>query len=321
MFSFRRPRMLSFHRPRLSMSAQEELAGWLFASPWIIGFIIFTLGPMLFSLGMSFTNYDLFSWKWIGFTNYIRMFTFDDLVLRSLSVTLRYAFLSVPLHLLFGFCLALLLNQKIRGLSIWRTIFYLPSVLSGVAVIVLWVLVLSPEFGLLNSLLANFGIDGPNWLGDPKIALYSLVLMSLWGVGSSMLIYLAGLQGIPTEMYDAAKVDGANDFQQLIYVTIPMMSPVIFFNLVLGIIGSLQTFDTAFIATGGGPAYSTYFYMLHLFSNAFLELKMGYASALAWLLFIVIMLLTMLVFRFGAAWVFYEETFKKEKKKRVKGAR
>jgi multiple sugar transport system permease protein len=306
--------MTFFRKFRVGQSAQEELAGWLFASPWIIGFVIFTLGPMLFSLGMSFTNYDLFTWKWIGLTNFERMFTIDDLVLRSLGVTLRYASLSVPLHLLCGFCLALMLNQKIRGLSIWRTIFYLPSVLSGVSVIVLWVLVLSPEFGMLNSILANFGIKGPNWLGDPNIALYSLVMMSLWGVGSSMLIYLAGLQGISSELYDAAKVDGANDLQQLFNVTIPMMSPVIFFNLVLGIIGALQTFDTAFIATGGGPAYSTYFYMLHLFSKAFLELKMGYASAMAWLLFIVIMLLTLGVFRFGAAWVFYEETFKKEKK-------
>lgn len=310
--------MISLHKPRLSQGTQEELAGWLFASPWIIGFMIFTLGPMLFSLIMSFTNYDLFTWKWVGLANYNRMIVIDDLVLRSLSVTLRYAFLSVPLHLFCGFCLALMLNQKIRGLSIWRTIFYLPSVLSGVSVIVLWVLVLSPEFGMVNSILANFGIQGPNWLGDPKISLYSLVMMSLWGVGSSMLIYLAGLQGISSELYDAAKVDGANDFRQLLNVTIPMMSPVIFFNLILGIIGSLQTFDTAFIATGGGPAYSTYFFMLHLFSNAFLELKMGYASALAWVLFIVIMLLTLLVFRFGAAWVFYEETFKKEKK--VKGA-
>lgn len=314
--------MKSFHKPRLRLSqgAQEEVAGWLFASPWIIGFLIFTLGPMLYSLVMAFTNYDLFSWQWVGLYNFRRMFFVDELVLRSLSVTLRYALISVPLHLICGFCLAILLNQKIRGLSIWRTIFYLPSVLSGVAVIVLWVLVLSPEYGLINSLLKNIGIQGPNWLGDPKIALYSLVMMSLWGVGSSMLIYLAGLQGISSELYDAAKVDGANDTQQFFNVTIPMMSPVIFFNLVLGIIGSLQTFDTAFIATNGGPAYSTYFYMLHLFSNAFLELKMGYASALAWLLFLVIMLLTTLVFRFGAAWVFYEETFKKDKKAKVKGA-
>jgi multiple sugar transport system permease protein len=174
--------MLAFRKPRISQSTQEELMGWLFASPWIIGFLLFTLGPMLFSLAMSFTNYDLFSWKWVGLANFNRMFTIDDLVLRSLSVTLRYALLSVPLHLLCGFFLALMLNQKVRGLSIWRTVFYLPSVLSGVSVIVLWVLVLSPEFGLINSLLANFGIHGPNWLGDPKIALYSLVMMSLWGV-------------------------------------------------------------------------------------------------------------------------------------------
>jgi multiple sugar transport system permease protein len=203
-------------------------------------------------------------------------------------------------------------------LSIWRTVFYLPSILSGVAVIIMWILLLNPEFGMINSLLASIGIDGPNWLGDPKWALNALVMMSLWGVGGSMLIYLGGLQGIPTEMYDAANVDGANDWQQLLHITIPMMSPVIFFNLVMGIIGALQTFDTAFIATAGGPAYSTYFYMLHLFSKAFEEMKMGYASALAWILFMVIMALSLLVFRFGSTWVFYEETFKKKNEQRVK---
>jgi multiple sugar transport system permease protein len=238
----------------------------------------------------------------------------DDLVLRSLGVTTRYALMSVPLHVVVGYLLALLLNQKVVGLSIWRMIFYFPSVLSGVAVIILWILVLSPEFGLVNSLLAYVGIEGPNWLGDPKWALSSLVMMSLWGVGGSMLIYLAGLQGIPTEMYEAAKVDGANELQQFWHITIPMTSPVIFFNFVIGMIGALQTFDTAFIATNGGPAWSTYFYMLHLFNTAFEELKMGYASALAWVLFLYIMILTVLVFRFGAAWVFYEDNFRRERK-------
>jgi multiple sugar transport system permease protein len=269
---------------------------------------------MIWSAVMSFTNYDLFSWRFVGLANYQRMFTVDDLVLRSLGVTTRYALMSVPLHVVVGYLLALLLNQKAVGVSIWRTIFYLPSVLSGVAVIILWILVLSPEFGLINSLLAYVGIEGPNWLGDPDWALTSLVMMSLWAVGGSMLIYLAGLQGIPTEMYEAAKVDGANEWQQFWYITIPMTSPVIFFNLVIGLIGALQTFDTAFIATNGGPAWSTYFYMLHLFNTAFEELKMGYASALAWVLFVYIMLLTLLVFRFGAAWVFYEDNFRRERK-------
>ena len=301
-------------KPFFSLSSQEEIAGWLFALPWIVGFLLFVLGPMIWSAFMSFTDYDLFNWRYVGLANYRRMVTVDDLVLRSLSVTTRYALMSVPLHVVVGFLLALLLNQKIVGVSIWRTIFYFPSVLSGVAVIILWILVLSPEFGLINSLLAYIGIDGPNWLGSPRWALFSLVMMSLWGVGGSMLIYLAGLQGIPTEMYEAAKVDGANELQQFWHITIPMTSPVIFFNLVIGLIGALQTFDTAFIATNGGPAWSTYFYMLHLFTTAFEELKMGYASALAWVLFLYIMILTLLIFRFGAAWVFYEENFQRERK-------
>ena len=301
-------------KPFLTLAAQEELTGWLFAFPWIFGFLLFVFWPMIWSAVMSFTNYDLFSWRFIGPANYQRMFTVDDLVLHSLSVTTRYALMSVPLHVVVGYLLALLLNQKVVGLSIWRTIFYLPSVLSGVAVIILWILVLSPEFGLVNSLLANVGIEGPNWLGDEDWALPSLVMMSLWGVGGSMLIYLAGLQGIPTEMYEAAKVDGANEWQQFWHITIPMTSPVIFFNFVIGLIGALQTFDTAFIATNGGPAWSTYFYMLHLFNSAFEELKMGYASALAWVLFLYIMLLTLLTFRFGSAWVFYEDNFRRERK-------
>lgn len=307
---------LGFPKFRLKLSTQEEITGWVFALPWILGFCMFTFGPMLWSLAMSFTNYDMFRWQWVGLANYRRMFLIDDLVLRSLLVTTTYALMSVPLHLTFGFSLALLLNQKIKGLSIWRTIFYLPSVISGVAVIIMWILILSPEFGLINSILNYVGIKGPNWLGSPQWALPSLVLISLWGVGGSMLIYLGGLQGIPTELYDAAKVDGCNDWQSFWNVTIPMMSPVIFFNLVMGIIGALQTFDTAFIATRGGPAFSTYFYMLHLFTNAFEMLKMGYASALAWVLFIYIMILTLLVFRFGSTWVFYEDAFRKDKKKK-----
>ena len=307
---------IAFRRPKLGLSTQEEIAGWLFASPWIVGFLVFFLGPMVWSLFMAFTNYDLFSWRFTGLANLRRLLFFDNLVPHALVVTTKYALMSVPLHLVVGFFLAVLLNQRVKALGIWRTIFYLPSVLSGVAIIILWMLILSPEFGLLNSVLLYLGIKGPNWLGSPQTALPSLVMISLWGVGSSMLIYLAGLQGIPSELYDAAKVDGANDLQRVLHVTIPMMSPVIFFNLVMGIIGSLQTFDTAFIATHGGPAYSTYLYMLHLFTIAFEELKMGYASMLAWILFIYIMLLTLLVFRFGAAWVFYEETFKKEKRAR-----
>lgn len=307
-------------KPQLSISAHEELAGWLFASPWIFGFCAFILGPMLWSIYISFTDFNFFQQEWVGLANYERLLTNDDLVPRALWVTTKYALMSVPLHVICGFLLALLLNQKVKGLGIWRTIFYFPSVLSGVAVIILWILILNPQFGLLNSMLRYIGIRGPNWLGSTDWALPALVLMSLWGVGGSMLIYLAGLQGIPTELYDAAKVDGANSLQQVWYITIPMMSPIIFFNLIVGLISALQTFDIAFIATRGGPAWSTYFYMLHLYNTAFEELKMGYASALAWILFGYIFILTLLIIRFSSGWVFYEDTFKREKASRRKKA-
>jgi multiple sugar transport system permease protein len=291
---------------RLRQSAQEEIAGWLYALPWISGFLLLTAGPMVFSGVMSFMRYDMFNPPaWIGLTNFQQMLR-DNLVPHSLKVTTLYALMAVPLDLAFGLALALLLNQKVRGLAIWRTIFYLPSVVSGVPVMILWMLLLSPQFGLVNSLLASIGIQGPSWLGSPEWALPSLVLMSIWGVGGAMLIYLAGLQGIPTELYEAAKVDGANEGRQFLHVTIPMMSPVIFFMLVNGIIGALQNFETAFVMTGGGPAWATYFYILHLYTKAFEELNMGYASALAWVLFIYILLLTLLIVKYGAAYVYYE---------------
>ncbi len=282
------------------------MTGWLFALPWILGFLLLTVGPMVFSGVMSFMRYDMFNPpRWIGLANFQTMLK-DNLVPHALKITSLYAVMAVPLELVFGLALALLLNQKVAGLSIWRTIFFLPSVVSGVPVMILWMLLLSPQFGLVNSLLAGVGIQGPSWLGSPEWALPSLVLMSLWGVGGTMLIYLAGLQGIPTELYDAAKVDGANEFQQFLHMTIPMMSPVIFFMLVNGLIGALQTFETAFVMTGGGPAWATYFFMLHLYSKAFEELNMGYASALAWILFAYIMLLTLLILKYGAAYVYYE---------------
>lgn len=297
---------------RIKQSTREEIAGWAFASPWIIGFLWLTAGPMVFSLVMSFMRYNVFAPpRWIGLTNFIKIVQIDSLVPHSLKVTTLYALMSVPMHLIFGFSLALLLNQRVAGLSLWRTIFYLPSVVSGISVIILWILLLNPQYGMVNSLLGYVGIKGPNWLGTPEWALPSLVLMSLWGVGGSMLIYLAGLQGIPTELYDAAEVDGANEIQQFAKITIPMVSPVIFFNLVMGVIGSLQTFNTAFIMTGGGPAWATYFFMLHVFTKAFEELKMGYASALAWILFVYIMLLTLLIARYSRVYVYYEGALKK----------
>lgn len=280
--------------------------GWLFASPWIIGFVLWTLGPMLASLGLAFTEWDLFSpARFVGLEN-IRDMLNDSLVLRSLTVTTIYAITSVPLHIFFGMALALLLNARIGGLRFYRTAFYLPSVLSGVAVALLWRWLFSPEFGLINTMLSYVGIQGPSWLGDERWALPSLVLMSLWGVGAGTIIYLAGLQGIPTDLYEAAEVDGARGWDRLIHITIPMMTPVLFFQLVVGIIGALQVFTQAYIMTNGGPNNATLFVILHLYRNAFQYFRMGYASALAWVLFIYILALTLLVYRTSTSWVYYE---------------
>jgi multiple sugar transport system permease protein len=290
-----------------AMARRENLMGWLWASPWILGFLIFTLGPMLASVYYSFTEFAVISPpRWIGLENYRTMLTDDDLIGQSLKVTTLYAFFGVPLYLVVGFSVAILLNQRIRLVALWRTIFYLPAVMSGVAVALLWQWIFNSDFGLANWLLALFGIDGPSWLLDPTWALPALIVMSLWGVGGGMVVYLAGLQGVPTTLYEAAEIDGANSLQRFIHITLPMVSPVIFFNLIIGMIGALQTFTQAFVMTGGGPQNSTYFFMLHLYNNAFQWLKMGYAAALAWVLFFYILILTLLVVRFSSAWVYYE---------------
>jgi multiple sugar transport system permease protein len=285
---------------------RKNMDGWLFASPWIIGFFLWTLGPMVASLALAFTEWDLISpAKFVGVENFRSMLT-DPLVAQSLKVTTIYAVASVPLHIVFGMLLALLLNAKIIGLRFYRTAFYLPSVLSGVAVALLWRWLFSPEFGLINQMLSYAGIQGPSWLGDQKWALPSLVLMSLWGVGAGAIIYLAGLQGIPTDLYEAAEVDGARSWQRLVHITLPMMTPVLFFQLVMGIISALQVFTQAYIMTNGGPNNATLFMILHLYRNAFTYQRMGYASALAWVLFIYILILTLFIYRSSTSWVYYE---------------
>lgn len=290
---------------------QRNLEGWLFASPWIIGFFLWTLGPMLASLVIAFTKWDLITAPtYIGLDNF-RTLANDSLTWQSLKVTLVYAITSVPLHIVFGMVLALMLNTHIRGQRFYRTAFYLPSVLSGVAVALLWRWLFSTEFGLFNVLLSYAGITGPSWLGDPKWALPSLVLMSLWGVGAGTIIYLAGLQGIPTDLYEAAEVDGANGWRQFWSITVPMMTPVLFFQLVTGIIFALQVFTQAFIMTSGGPNNATLFYLLYLYRNAFEYFRMGYASALAWVLFVFILVLTLILYRSSGYWVYYEGEEKK----------
>lgn len=285
----------------------ESLLGWLMASPWIIGFAIFTAGPMIASLYLAGTSWDLLSPpEWVGIANFRKMVWEDELPLHALRITVLYSLMALPLHLLFGVSLAMLLNANIRGLAILRTIYYLPAILAGVAVALLWRWIFSPEFGLLNLALSWVGIQGPAWLADRTWVLPSFVVMSLWSVGGSMVIYLAGLQGIPTDLYEAAEIDGANWLQRIRKVTLPMLSPVIFFQLVMGIIQAMQIFTQAFIMTDGGPANASLFYMLYLYRQAFQFFNMGYASALAWILFLCILLLTLLIFRTASTWVYYE---------------
>jgi multiple sugar transport system permease protein len=300
-------------RKRLSLRRREELWGYIFISPWLIGFLIFTLGPMLASLFLSLTHYNITTPPvFVGLANYIKLFTGDPKFWHSLGVTVKYAVIAIPLNLLFGFSLAFLLNQKVPLLAFWRTMFYLPSVIAGVAVAILWSLIFNPRFGILNWGLSLVGIHGPGWLASPDWAVPALVLMSLWSVGGGMIIYLAGLQSIPTALYEAAELDGATRWQQAIRITLPLMSPVIFYNLVIGIIGTFQYFTEVYVLTAtadgglGAPAGSTLFYNVYLYSNAFRYLNMGYASAMAWVLFLVVLLLTLLVFKSSALWVYYE---------------
>jgi multiple sugar transport system permease protein len=295
-----------------SIQKREAAAAYFFLSPWIIGFLFLTLGPMLASLYFSFTDYDIISPpQWIGFENYGRLMQ-DDLFWHSWRVTLYFAALALPLSLVIGLLLAVLLNQKIPFVRVWRTLYFLPSVLTGVAVTLLWVILLNPRQGVINQLLKLIGINGPSWLHDPDWAVPSLVIISLWGVGQTMIIYLAGLQGVPTDLYDAAKVDGASVTQRFRFITLPMMSPVIFYNLVLGLIATLNYFTQAYIAGSavdesmGAPARSTLFYNLYLYHSAFNFFEMGYASAMAWILFVIVLLLTLLVFRSANTWVHYE---------------
>ncbi len=283
------------------------MEGWLFASPWIVGFLLFTAGPMLFSAAMAFTSWDLITPpRWAGLDNWRLIFGGDPLIVQALKVTTTYALMAVPLNLVFGMALALLLNSGIKGLRFYRTAYFMPSVLSGVAVALLWKWVFSGQFGLANYFLGLVGVDGPKWLTDESWALPSLVIMALWAVGGGMVIYLAGLQGIPSDFYEAAQVDGAGWWSRLWNITIPLMTPALFFQLVTGLIAALQVFTQPYVMTQGGPNEATLFLVLYLYRNAFQYFKMGYASAVAWVLFFYILVLTLLIFRSARGWVHYE---------------
>ncbi len=286
---------------------REALYGWLFALPAIIGMVAFDVGPMVASVLIAFTEWNgVTPPQWIGLANYEEILFRDDLFWLSLRITTVFAFISIPLNLVTGFLLALLLNQKIRGQALMRTLYYLPSIVPLVAVAALWRWIFLRRFGLLDIGLAMVGIEAPDWLGDPNWVLPAFIVMGLWGVGGGMLINLAGLQAIPSDLYDAASIDGANALQRLLNVTVPMMTPLILFNLVMGIIGGLQVFVVAFVMTGGGPNNASLFYMLHLYHTAFEYFRLGYGSSLALILFLYIVVLSAMVFRSSSAWVYYE---------------
>jgi multiple sugar transport system permease protein len=293
-----------------SLRLREELSGYLFIAPWIIGFLFLMLGPLLFSLYTSFTNYNITSeMEFIGLENYKHMFTMDQLFWTSLWNTLYYVLFSVPVTTAGAILLAVLLNQRVPGMKWYRTLYYLPAVLSGVAVYLLWMQLLSPSTGLVNTALSWFGIKGPAWLFNPEWTKPALILMKLWSVGGGMLLYLASLQGVPKTMYEAAEIDGAGSLQKFFYITIPMITPVIFFDVVTSLIGGFQIFQEAYVMTengDGGPVNSLLFYNLHMWNNAFEMFNMGYASSMAWVLFVIVMILTVLNLKLGKKWVYYD---------------
>lgn len=286
---------------------RRQLAkGLCFVSPWLVGFLAFTLIPIGLSLYYSFCDYSLLQPPvWIGADNYREVFS-DPEFYRTLKNTGLYALMALPAGMLVSIGLALMLNAPIHGQSIYRTIIFLPSLVPIVASAMVWMWLFNGKLGLINLALGAVGVTGPTWLADPPWPLPSLAFMSLWGVGHTVVIYLAGLQDIPLDLYEAAEIDGAGVWRRMINVTLPMLSPVIFFNLIMAVIGTLQVFAVPFIMTGGGPARSTYMYTHYLYDNAFTYLKMGYASALAWIQLLIILALTGLAFWTSRRWVHYQ---------------
>lgn len=281
------------------------------AAPWIVGFLVFTLGPMLVSLYLSFTEWDLFTApSFIGFENYIELIRYDDVFHEAIYNTLYYSLISVPLGMLLSLMFAYLLNKPLRGMRFFRTAIYLPALVPVVATTLVFSWMFAPTAGLINQALAFFGIIGPAWLLSEVWVKPALIIMSLWGVGGGIVLLLAGMRGIPEELYEAASLDGASSFYQFWRITVPMLSPVIFFNLVMSVIGSLQTFTQVYLLTSGGPDDASTMIVPYLFDNGFRYYDMGYASAIAWLLFLMVLVFTALVFRSSPMWVYYESEVK-----------
>jgi len=299
--------MVSSSRRKGSLARHEARWGWVFISPWLVGFAVFTFGPMLASLWMSFTKYDLHTMEFVGLENFRRLAVQDPLFWKALSNTLIYAAISVPLGIVGSLGLAILLNQKVRGQHMFRTLFYLPSMVPAVASAILWQWMFNTDNGAINAGLGVFSVPPIEWLQNERWTMPAFVIMSLWGIGGArMIIFLAGLQGVSDSYYDASKIDGASAWQQFRFVTLPLLSPVMFFNLLLGIIGAFQVFTSAYVMTSGGPNNASLFYALYLFRNAFEYFKFGKASALAWVLFTILVVVSAIQFRLSKRWVYYE---------------
>ena len=291
----------------LPSATRRNITGYLFIMPFILGFVLWFLIPALTAVWLTFTDWNLIRPpRYVGFDNFVRLWS-DKLFWQSLKVTTLYTMASVPLGLVLALLLALLINTKVRGIAFFRTVYYLPSIVPAVASAVLWAWIFNTEFGLFNAVLRTFGVPRVAWLQDPTYALWALIMMSLWALGGAMIIYLAGLQGIPKTFYEAAEIDGAGRLRQLLNVTLPLLSPVIFFNLIMSIIGTFQVFTAGFLITDGGPQNATLFYVLYLYRNGFQYLDMGYSAALAWVLFLIILGLTALIFRYVGGMVHYED--------------
>ena len=285
---------------------QEYRDGYIFILPWLLGFLIFVAGPMIASLLISFTRWEIVTpARWVGLEQYTKLFA-DDRFYLSLYNTAYYVFLGVPLHLLLALLAAMAMNLNIRGIRFYRTVYFLPSITPVVASSLLWLWIFNPEFGLANSALSALGLPRLFWLQDPRLAKAAFIIMSFWNIGGQMVILLAGLKGIPPALYEAAHIDGAGAWASFRNITLPMLSPAIFFNLILAIIGAFQVFTQAYIITQGGPENATLFYVLYLYRAAFENFRMGYASAMAWVLFIIILFFTLIQFRLSDRWVFYE---------------
>ncbi|RXZ81671.1 sugar ABC transporter permease [Paenibacillaceae bacterium] len=292
----------------------KKYTGYVYISPWILGFLIFTVAPLIFAFYVGMTEWDTFNKpKFVGLDNYIALFN-DEAFRKALWITIKFAVVSVPLGIATSMLIAILVNTKVRGVYFFRTALYMPAIVSGVSISLLWKWILDTDFGLVNLLLSKVGIAPLGWLTEGSLVMPSYLMIAIWGAGGGMLTYLAGLQDIPSHLYEAADIDGANAFQKFKHITLTMLTPVIFYNLIMGIVGAMRKFGDAYII--GGADNEGRFYMIYLYENAFRFFKMGYATAMAWILFLIIMALTMLTFKSSSAWVYYESEVSKKKKRK-----